>query len=343
MSKAILIWNDFSTKRHLMRKEKYYFNTQTLCYEKATTSRKTKILNAFGFLCGIFVAALVLTSISSHFFPSPKEQALMRELDQIKGHYKDVKVKLKNMSAVLENLQERDASVHRMVFGMDPIDADQWEAGVGGHDQYENLTRFKNTGEVLVGTQERIDKLSRQMVLQSKSMDEIESMAKSKSETFASMPLITPVRKDLLARNVHLLSGFGRRLHPIYKVVKMHEGIDFTAAKGTPIQATGNGKVTKIMKSPSYGNYVVINHGAGYETLYAHMQKVNVKKGQKVKRGEQIGTVGNTGRSTAPHLHYEIHLNGRPINPISYCVDGLSIEEYRVLVASASKINQSLD
>ena len=160
---------------------------------------------------------------------------------------------------------------------------------------------------------------------------------------FASMPLIAPVRKDLLARNIRLLSGFGKRLHPIYKVMKMHEGIDFTAKKGTAIQATGNGKVKKVLKSPSYGNYVVIEHGHGYETLYAHMDKTMVKKGQQVKRGEQIGTVGNTGRSTAPHLHYEIHLNGRAINPIGYCVDGLSINEYEALVKSASKMNQSLD
>ncbi len=326
-----------------MRKEKYYFNTQTLRYEKIVTSSKVKILNIFGFLCGVFVAALILVSITYHFFPSPKEKALLRELGQMTRHYADMELEMDKLSKVLSNLQERDASVHRMVFGMDPIDASQWEAGIGGHEKYTNLTRFKNTGEVLVNAQERLDKLSRQMVIQSKSLDDIEFLAKSKSETFASMPLITPVRKDLLARNIHLLSGFGRRLHPIYKVMKMHEGIDFTAARGTPIQATGNGKVVKVMKSPSYGNYVVIDHGSGYETLYAHMQKVEVKRGQKVKRGEQIGTIGNTGRSTAPHLHYEIHLNGKPINPISYCVDGLSIKEYGALIASASKMNQSLD
>ncbi|MEM6318403.1 MAG: M23 family metallopeptidase [Bacteroidota bacterium] len=326
-----------------MRKEKFYFNKHTLQYEKVVTPLKTKILRAFGISCGIFVAALVLLSVSYHFFPTPKEEALIREMEQMKRHYADMELEVEKMTKVLANLQERDASVHRMVFGMEPIDDSQWEAGIGGTDKYATLTKFKNSGETLQKTQEKVDKLSRQMVLQSESLDEIEFMAKSKSEMFASMPLIAPVRKDLLARNIHLLSGFGRRLHPIYKVMKMHQGIDFTAKEGTAIQASGNGKVIKVMKSPSYGNYVVIRHGHGYETLYAHMQEVMVKKGQKVKRGEQIGTVGNTGRSTAPHLHYEIHLNGKAINPLSYCVDGLSINEYEALVKSASKMNQSLD
>ena len=326
-----------------MRKEKFYFNTQTLRYEKVVTPLKAKVLQATSISSGIFVAALVIVSISYHYFPTPKEEALIRELNQMKLHYGEMRDEVDKMTKVLYNLQDRDASVHRMVFGMEPIDQDQWEEGIGGHEKYATLTKFKNSGEVLVKTQEKVDKLSRQMVLQSKSLDEIEFMAKSKSKMFASMPLITPVRKDLLARNIRLLSGFGRRLHPIYKVMKMHDGIDFTAKRGTPIQATGNGKVVKVMRSPSYGNYVVIDHGHGYETLYAHMQKVMVKRGQLVTRGEQIGTVGNTGRSTAPHLHYEIHLNGRPVNPIGYCVDGLSIKEYEALVRSASKMNQSLD
>ena len=326
-----------------MRKEKFYFNTHTLQYEKVITPLRTKILRGFGLLCGIFVAALVLVSISSHFFPTPKEEALLREIDQMSSQYKKMEAEVDKMSKVLTNLKERDASIHRMVFGMDPIDDGQWQAGVGGHNKYSLLTKFKNSGATLIQAQEKVDKLSRQMVIQSQSLDDIESMAKSKSEMFATMPLIAPVRKDLLARNIHLLSGFGKRLHPIYKVMKMHDGIDFTAKRGTAIQATGNGKVLKVIKSPSYGNYVVIKHGHGYETLYAHMHEVMVKKGQEVKRGEQIGTVGNTGHSTAPHLHYEIHLNGRAINPLSYCVDGLSTKEYEALVKSASKMNQSLD
>jgi len=314
-----------------MRKEKFYFNTHTLQYEKVVTTTKTKIFRAMGISCGIFVAALVLLSISYHFFPTPKEEALIREMEQMKRHYSDMQLEVDKMS------------VHRMVFGMEPIDDNQWEAGIGGHEKYGLLTNFKNSGETLVAAQERVDKLSRQMVIQSESLDEIEAMAKEKSDEFASVPLLAPVRKDLLARNIKLLSGFGRRLHPILKVMKMHEGIDFTAKRGTPIQATGNGTVHKVVKSHSYGNYVVIKHGHGYETLYAHMHKTMVKKGQKVKRGEQIGTVGSTGRSTAPHLHYEIHLNGKAINPLSYCVDGLSIKEYEALVKSASKMNQSLD
>lgn len=327
-----------------MRKDKYYFNTQTLRYEKVVNSPKMRLLKITGIIGGVFMAALILVSLMFNLqSTSPKELALEREISQMKAYYKNLEVQVDDMTKILDNIQQRDASVHRMVFGMNPIDENLWNGGTGGHDKNANLTNFKNTGKTLTSTIEKADRLAHQLMVQSRSLDEIEKMALNKGDEFASMPLIAPVQQDKLKRKIHLLSGFGKRMHPIYKVMKMHKGIDFTAPKGTPIQATGDGKVITAKRSASYGRYVVIRHNDEYETLYAHMNKILVKKGQKVKRGEQIGTIGNTGRSTAPHLHYEVHQNGRAVNPIDYCIDGLSPKEYDTLLKSASKINQSLD
>ncbi len=327
-----------------MTKDKYYFNTQTLRYEKVVSSPRMKLLKITGIIGGVFVAALVIVSLMSNLLhSSPKEMALEREMTQMMDHYQNLEVQVEDMTQVLQNIQERDASVHRMVFGMNPIDGNIWNGGIGGHDKKAKLTNFKNTGKLLLSSKEKAERLAHQLRVQSRSLDEIEKMAINKGDKFASMPLIAPIRKDKLKRRIHLLSGFGKRMHPIYKVMKMHAGIDFTAPKGTPIQATGNGKIITAKRSPSYGRYVVVRHNDEYETLYAHMDKILVKKGQIVKRGEQIGTVGNTGRSTAPHLHYEVHQKGRPVNPIGYCIDGLSPKEYEALVTSASKMTQSLD
>ncbi len=327
-----------------MKKDKYYFNTQTLRYEKVVSSPRIKLLKITGIIGGIFLAAVVLVSLMSNLLSSsPKELALEREITQMKDYHKKLELQLEDMGQVLQNIQERDASVHRMVFGMNPIDENIWMGGVGGHNKKDKLTNFKNTGKILISTKEKAERLAHQLMVQSRSLDEIEKMATTKGDEFASMPLIAPVRQDKLKRRIHLLSGFGKRMHPIYKVMKMHDGIDFTAPKGTPIQATGDGKIITAKRSPSYGRYVVIRHNDEYETLYAHMDKILVKKGQTVKRGEQIGTVGNTGRSTAPHLHYEVRQKGRAVNPIGYCIDGLSPKEYETLVKSASKMNQSFD
>jgi murein DD-endopeptidase MepM/ murein hydrolase activator NlpD len=268
---------------------------------------------------------------------------MQREIDFLKSNYERVTADLDQMTKVLGNLQERDAYAHRMIFGMDPIDKNVWEGGVGGHDQYEQYRQFKNSGDMLASVHSKLDKLKRQMVLQSKSIDTVLTMAQEQEKMLASMPSIKPVRSDKLARNVRLLSGFGYRVHPIFKVPKMHWGIDFTAPRGTPIQATGAGRVVKAERSSSYGNYVVIDHGYGYETLYAHMSRIDVKRGDKVVRGEQIGLVGSTGRSTAPHCHYELTYKGKKVNPIYYCMDGLTPEEYQELVKAAETANQSLD
>ena len=327
-----------------MRKEKFVYNTQTLRYEKVIVPVKVKIFKVLGFLSSVAVAAIIVISIAYTYFSSPKEQALLREIDQMKDQLAVMGSDYDNISKVLGNIQDRDANVHRMIFGMDPIDDDVWNGGVGGADRFSNLTKYKNTGEALISTKQKIEKLKRQLVIQSKSLDEVEQLANQREDMLASIPAIKPVRSDRLQRNIKSLSGFGMRMHPIWKRRKMHTGIDFTAPKGVSVHATGNGKISEIKNLESgYGTHVIIDHGYGYKTLYAHMSSVSVKVGQKVMRGQVIGAIGNTGTSTAPHLHYEVINQGQKVNPIHYCMDGLSDMEYQQLVNMAATPNQSFD
>ncbi|MFT5166855.1 MAG: murein DD-endopeptidase MepM/ murein hydrolase activator NlpD [Saprospiraceae bacterium] len=327
-----------------MRKEKFVYNTQTLRYEKVVVPVKVKIFKLFSFVSAVTVTAIIIISIAFTYFSSPKEQALTREIDQMKDQMLLMGSDYDNISKVLENIQDRDANVHRMIFGMDPIDDDIWNGGIGGADRYSNLTKYKNTGETLIATKQKIEKLKRQLVIQSKSMDEVEQLANQREDMLASIPAIKPVRSDKLQRNIKSLSGFGMRMHPIWKRKKMHTGIDFTAPKGVAIHATGNGKILEIRNIQSgYGTHVIIDHGYGYKTLYGHMSAVSVKVGQKVTRGQVIGKIGNTGTSTAPHLHYEVINQGIKVNPIHYCMDGLSDQEYEQLVNMAATPNQSFD
>ncbi|MEM6965969.1 MAG: M23 family metallopeptidase, partial [Bacteroidota bacterium] len=292
----------------------------------------------------VLVTSIIMVAIFYHFFPSPKEEALMREMNQMKAHYEEMTNEVATMSKVLDNIQERDGSVHRLMFGMDPIDQGIWEGGTGGSDKYANLTKYSNTGDMLIATEQRIKRLRSQLAIQSKSLDEIEDLAGKREEQLASIPAIKPIREDKLKRSIRSLSGFGLRFHPVFKRMKMHTGIDFTCPTGTPIQATGDGVVYRVTKSfTGYGHHVVIDHGFGYKTLYGHMSSINVRKGQKVTRGQKIGEVGSTGTSTAPHLHYEVIEKGRKVNPIHYCMDGLTPEEYQELANMASVSNQSFD
>lgn len=327
-----------------MRKEKFVYNSQTLRYERVELPLSTKILRVFGFLCAGLMAGAVFTVISWNLFPSPNEKAMERELDEVRRVISRLNSDLQEKEAVLANLHERDNYVHRMTFGMAPIDENIWNGGVGGAERNLRAEAYPHTGDLLQDAYTRFDRLKRKMKMQSISLDTLEATARKKSDMLASTPMIAPVRSDKLARRVQSLSGYGRRLHPILKRMKMHTGIDFTAPRGTPIQATGNGRIKKVVKKNSgYGYYVVIDHGYGYESLYAHMHRIDVKVGEEVIRGQQIGTVGSTGRSTAPHCHYEVIFRGKKINPINYVLDGLTPEEYEQLTDKAAVVNQSLD
>ncbi|MCC6282992.1 MAG: M23 family metallopeptidase [Saprospiraceae bacterium] len=325
------------------RKEKFVYNIHTLTYEKVVIPFKTRIWQAFGFFSVVLVTSFALLALLYSLFPSPREKELVREIEQMEYKYSQLNGQVDMMGKVLGNIQQRDANVHRAVFGMDPIDKDIWMAGVGGHESHPELAAFKYGADAVGSTLEKVDLLSRQLALQSKSLDTIQELANNQQNMLASLPSVKPVREDKLQKSIGTLSGFGHRIHPVYKVKKFHAGLDFPARVGTAIQATGDGVVVEAGWHSGYGNCVKISHGYGYETLYGHMNRMTVRAGEKVKKGHKIGEVGDTGLSTAPHLHYEVHYKGNPINPINFCLDNLTPQEYQQMVNSANMANQSLD
>ncbi len=326
-----------------MRKEKFIYNTQTLRYEKVVEPLSATLTRIFGITCAIIFTGVLFTLVLHKYFPSPKEKALLGEIDVLKSQLEASNKSYDEITLIMKDIKERHDYAHRLIYGMDPIDDGVWEGGVGGHDKYKKLRGFTNSGDLMIEVNTKIDQVKQKLDIYSTSLTDVIELAKEKEEMLASIPSIKPVRSDKLARSVKLLSGFGYRIHPIYKVRKMHAGIDFTAPRGTPIQATGNGKVIKAGRGTGYGNRVIIDHGYGYQTLYAHMDRIDVKEGQTVTRGEKIGLVGNTGASTAPHCHYEVIFKGQKVNPIQFVLDGLSPEEYQELVNAASLENQSMD
>ena len=323
-----------------MAKVKYYYDTDTLSYreiaEKKSDYYKKTVFGIFAVLLIAFFGFIGF----SQFLMSPNERAQKRELDNLKLHFELLNKRIDESSSILTELQERDNSIYRVYFEANPIPDEQRKAGFGGVNRYKYLEGFDNSSMIEKATKE-LDVLSKQLVVQSKSLDEIVALAKNKEELLASIPAIQPVANKDLKR---MASGYGYRIHPIYKTRKFHWGMDFSAPKGTPVYATGNGTIEKVKRSRrGYGNQVKINHGFGYVTFYAHLQKYTVRKNQKVKRGDLIGYVGTSGTSTAPHLHYEVIKGKRKLNPVYFYFSDLTPEEYDRMLEMASQENQSLD
>ena len=303
-----------------MAKIKYYYDTKTLSYKPIKLNSGEKIKGYFIFFLSSVLLSFFILLIFYQFFDSPKEKKLKLEIQNLTSQYEVIDKNMKQVEIVLDEIQDRDDNIYRVIFEADPIPTSIRKQGFGGVNRYEKLLGLSNS-ELMINTSKKIDQLTKQLYLQSKSFDEVIDLAKNKSNMLASIPAIQPVANKDLKR---MASGYGYRIHPIYKTRKMHYGMDFSAKTGTEIYSTGDGVVSKVKRSKrGYGNYVKINHGFGYETLYAHMSKYIVKKGQKVKRGEVIGFVGNSGISTAPHLHYEVRKDNKKINPVNfYYTDG---------------------
>ena len=323
-----------------MPKAKYYFNTNSLKYEKVVVPWGKRILRALGFIATAIVFSVVIVAIAYAYLDSPKEKQLKREINQLTLQYELLQQRFDQVENVLQDLQHRDDNIYRVIFEAEPIPSSIREAGSGGINRYKSLEGMENS-ELIISTTRKLDQLTKQMYVQSKSFDEIVELAKNKSHMLASIPAIQPVSNKDLTR---IASGFGYRIHPIYKTTKMHEGIDFTAPVGTDIYAAGNGVIKEVVYGDrGYGNHVIVSNGFGYETLYAHMSKVNARTGQKVNRGDVIGNVGSSGTSTAPHLHYEVIKQGIKINPINFFYNDLSPEEYEKMIEISSQSNQSFD
>lgn len=323
-----------------MAKVKYYYDPETLSYRKIELRKRDKFKKTLVFLASSGLFAVLIVLISFQFIESPKQKAQKRELENMKLRYGLLNKKMTQAQKVLEGLQERDNNIYRIYFEANPIPEEQRTAGFGGVNRYKSLEGFENS-DMIVEATKNMDILAKQLYVQSKSLDEIINLAEDKEKLLAAIPAIQPVKKEDLTR---MASGFGWRSDPFTKARKMHKGMDFTAPTGTPIYATGNGVVTRAdSNSSGYGNHIRINHGFGYLTLYAHLSKYNVKKGQRVKRGDLIGFVGNTGRSQGPHLHYEVHKDGKHINPINFYYGNLSPEEFKAMLKAANQEGQSFD
>ena len=329
-----------------MAKVKYYYDTKTLSYKRIQLSRITKIKKLFYFLIGSSFTGLIMGLIFFQFFDSPKEKILNREIIQLSTQYTVIKDKLNQVELVLDDIQERDDNIYRVIFAAEPIPNEVRLMGIGGDhgSRYRQFDKLE-TKDLIVHVTEKVKFMQRRIAQQSKSYDEIAGLAQRKNELIATIPAIQPVANKDLKR---ISSGFGWRTDPHYKTKKFHAGLDFSAPIGTPIYATGDGVIEKAIQrryntKAGLGNFVKIKHGYGYQTLYGHMSKVVVRKGQKVKRGQIIGYVGNTGKSTAAHLHYEVVRNGKKVNPVDFFYNDLSPEQYAKVIEMASKGNQPFD
>jgi len=323
-----------------MAKQKYVFNHKTLTYERYFVNWKQRLLGFISYLLTTGTLALTFVFIAYYFFGSPKERIQKRELDFLQLQYDILTDKLESMEKVLGDMQERDDNIYRVIFEAEPIPSSIRKAGYGGADRYENMSGYNNS-EVVVDAAKRLDRIASQLYVQSKSFDEVFDLAKRKNEMMASIPAIQPVKNKDLRR---ISSYFGVRLDPFYKVNKFHEGVDFSAPTGTEVFVTGDGKVERVEKSYfGYGNTIIVNHGFGYKTVYSHLSAFNVRQGEKVKRGQMIGKIGSTGKSTSPHLHYEVRKNNTPVNPIHFFFNDLSPEDYEMILELSSAPSQTLD
>jgi murein DD-endopeptidase MepM/ murein hydrolase activator NlpD len=325
-----------------MSKVKYYYDPETLSYRPIEITNKKRISNVVLFILASFVFGLssLLILLNSDWINTPAEISQKRALENYELQFEILSKKLNQIEAVVENIEERDNNIYRVYFEASPIPEEQRRAGFGGVNRYKNLEGYDNS-DLIINTTKRLDVLSKQTVVQSRSLDEIERLAENKAELIEAIPSIQPIKNQDLTR---MASGYGYRTDPFTKKRRFHYGMDFSARKGTPIYATGNGVVKRAdNRSSGYGKHIRIDHGFGYISLYAHLNKYNVRRGQRVKRGDIIGYVGNTGRSVGPHLHYEIFKDKKKINPLNFYYGNLSQKEFDALLTQSRLENQSMD
>ncbi|MGE5424578.1 MAG: M23 family metallopeptidase [Syntrophothermus sp.] len=323
-----------------MSKVKYKFNKASLTFDRVQTTVRKRLFYFFTHLStGVVFAAVVLV-VAYNFLDSPKEKAQKRELEQMKLQYTMLNDQLERVTRILKDLQDRDDNIYRVIFEAEPIPSSIRTAGIGGVDRYEKLKGYKNS-DLIIESEKKMDRILGQLYVQSKSFDEVFNLAKNKEKMLMCIPAIQPVNNSDLKR---IGSMFGTRMDPFYKVRKFHEGMDFSASIGTEIYATGNGTVVLAGTAyAGYGNEIVMDHGYGYQTVYAHLSKIFVKPGQKILRGQIIGYVGNTGKSTSPHLHYEVRKNGIAMNPMYFFFNDLTPDQYKQMLDISSRPSQAMD
>ena len=321
-----------------MSKIKYKFNPESLSYDKVKTSVRKTIVKAFTFFTATVAVTILYYLIFSQFFSTPKERILLREINMMTENYETLTKDLEQIEDVLADIQLRDSNIYRLIFESEPVHQTVLRAGFGGVNRYESVEGYFNS-ELMIETARRSEILLKQLRMQSKMMNEMLEKAQEKRDRLMTLPAIQPIEnRDL----TYTAAGFGYKMHPILRTKKFHEGMDFAAPLGTPVRATGDGTVVETQKDGPQGIRVIIEHGFGYKTIYAHLESFSVKRGQKVSRGETIGKVGSTGMSIAPHLHYEVHKNGKPVDPINYYFNELSPADY-ARIRNLSNLGRTLD
>lgn len=319
---------------------RYEFDPQKLEYIPVKKGFWHQFRNTLLYILSSIVSGAILLAIFITIIDSPKEKSLKRENAQLRMQYEVMNKQLAQVEDVLEDMQQRDDNIYRVIFEADPIPSSIRKAGFGGTNRYQEFLGMENSN-LVISTKKRLDIISKQLYVQSKSFDEIIELSRDKEKMLHSIPAIMPLNNKDLKRTA---SGWGYRIHPIDKIRKFHYGMDFTAPIGTDVFSSGNGKVKKVIRSRrGYGNHIIVDHGYGYETLYAHLNGFNVRRGQHINRGDIIGYVGNSGRSTGPHLHYEVRYKGRPVNPKNYYYMDLTPEEYEEMIELASNYGQTFD
>lgn len=322
-----------------MRKVYYIYNPKTRTYDRIYPTRRQRVLGIMRRLSYALGFLILLIGGVYWFLGTPSENALRIENSELEAKYDVLSRQLDEALGVLEDLQQRDDNLYRVILQTDPISPYIRKSNQRNINRYEHLEEMANADMIIENTQ-KIDYLKRQLYIQSKSYDEIITLCKQNDERLQCIPAIQPVaNKDLK----YTASGYGRRIDPIYKTVKFHHGMDFSANTGTPVYATGNGTVTSSGWESGYGITIEIEHGFGYQTRYAHLSKTQVRRGQKVKRGEIIGLVGSTGKSTGPHLHYEVVNKGRKVNPVNYYFMDLTEAEYDQMIQIAANHGKVYD
>jgi murein DD-endopeptidase MepM/ murein hydrolase activator NlpD len=323
-----------------MKKIKYYYNTNTLRYEKLETPLRVKLLRVFGFIAAALVTAALISYVAFQFIGSPKEKVLEQQNKALRDNYNELEDELRSVQQQMKELEKRDNDVYRAIFEANPIPDSARAKELENKLEIAKVERIKDY-QLVSSITSTLNNLNSRIAAQKKSYDEVEELVKNKEQLLSHTPAIQPVSNKDLNR---VASGYGYRIDPVYKTTKFHAGLDFSAPQGTPIYATADGTVTTAGSTGNgYGNHVIINHGYGYETLYGHMVRVKSRNGQVVKRGEVIGWVGSTGKSTGPHCHYEVHKNGEKINPIYFFFNDLSPEQFDLLLKKAAASNQSFD
>ena len=322
-----------------MRKVYYIYNPRTQTYDRIYPTVRQRALSilrrlfvGMGLGAGCFIVLLII-------FGSPSEKELRKGNSQLLAQYNVLSHRLDGAMEVLQDIQQRDDNLYRVVFQADPVSSVIRQAGYEGTNRYKHLMNMPNA-DLVINTTQKVDMLRKQLYIQSRSFDDVVAMCKNHDKMLKCVPAIQPISNKDLRQTA---SGYGTRVDPIYGTLKFHAGMDFSAHPGTDVYATGDGTVVRVGWESGLGNTIIIDHGFGYRTVYAHLRDFHTKVGKRVVRGEVIGGVGSTGKSTGPHLHYEVHVKGQIVNPVNYYFMDLSADDYDRMIRIAANHGKVFD